>query len=113
MWRNDFDAKCTILQRDLEGRFLLVEVSPRDSSPFLVACVYAPNDDSERRVFFDNLPWNLLESNSILCGDFNCSTEPGDKVGGREWRLTPSASALKSAITRTGLIDPVMALLKP
>jgi exonuclease III len=113
LWRANLEASFSLLQRDDDGRFLLVKVTLRDAPSFNIACVYAPNDDSERKDFFASLPWDLLSDSTILCGDFNCSTEPGDKVGGAKWRLSPSASFLRSATITHGMADPVVSLSKP
>ena len=72
--------------RDKKGRFLLVRASLRDEE-FCFANIYAPNDPSLQKTFFNEL-FNKLQPHSndnlILGGDFNCPLESVDKTGGKD-----------------------------
>ena len=75
--------------RDKKGRFLLVRASLRDEE-FCFANIYAPNDPSLQKTFFNELSNKLQphsNDNLILGGDFNCPLESVDKTGGKDLRL--------------------------
>ena len=71
--------------RDKKGRFLLVRASLQDEE-FCFVNIYAPNDPSLQKTFFNELSNKLRpysNDNIILGGDFNCPLESVDKTGGK------------------------------
>lgn len=62
------------------GRFVYCDFS-FSNIEWRVICVYAPNRDSERKVFFEGIRAYLESERMILLlGDFNCVCAPEDRV---------------------------------
>ena len=71
---------------DKNGRFLIVHTTLRDEE-YCFANIYAPNDPSLQKAFFNELANKLRpysNVNIILGGDFNCPLESVDKTGGKD-----------------------------
>lgn len=57
---------------DLDGRLVYVDIYLLNVQ-YRIINVYAPNDESERCIFFDELyPICITQRTNILGGDFNC-----------------------------------------
>ena len=69
--------------RDLDGRFQYIDVKINNVN-YRLLNVYAPNDESERREFFNDIyPYVLTNNCKIFSGDFNCIMNSNlDKKGG-------------------------------
>ena len=67
---------------DLDGRFLSIDLK-LDNIPFRLINIYAPNNDKDRKDFFNSISKHLVTSrNLILGGDFNCILNTKyDKIG--------------------------------
>lgn len=86
----DFDIKHS--SRDNSGRTLTTTITMENTDLNLIN-IYAPNMDTERRLYFSDLEKFLALENNILPGDFNSIEFPRlDKIGG-------SAHARQTAIT--------------
>lgn len=68
---------------DLDGRLVYVDINYLNVN-YRVINVYAPNDEGDRNIFFDELyPICITQRNIILGGDFNCVLNIQlDKIGG-------------------------------
>lgn len=68
-------------------------------------CVYAPNDENERRCFFERIdPYLKCERFIVLLGDFNCVCYAEDRFKNKPIR-DPSARYLNELIQEHGLED--------
>ena len=94
--------------RDKKGRFLLVRASLRDEE-FCFANIYAPNDPSLQKTFFNELSNKLQphsNDNLILGGDFNCLLESVDKTGGKDLNNRRSViDSINDLRNTLGLVD--------
>ena len=78
---------------DTDGRITTVLLQHQDTK-FQIMCVYAPNNASEREVFFNSL-WRFSFPNveTVIAGDFNCVPDiPLDKWGGGTFPLATKES---------------------
>lgn len=80
LFGRDFHPSVTAEVSDLEGRFLLLDISDSSAS-YLVGSVYAPTQDKprEQSLFLDYLEEALDEMENpdiLLGGDFNCILSP-------------------------------------
>ena len=68
----NFSGGITRFTHDTEGR-ILSALALVHSTTFNLVNIYAPNDSSVRKVFFDSLhTYFLSQNNQIIGGDFNC-----------------------------------------
>ena len=75
----NFSGEITRFVHDTEGR-ILSALALAHSTTFLVN-IYAPNDSSARKVFFDSLhAYFLTQNNQIIGGDFNCIESELDRL---------------------------------
>lgn len=87
-----------------KGRFVVCDFSFLNFE-WRVICVYAPNRDSERKVFFEEIS-NLLECDKyvVLFGDFNCVCRKEDRAKPAQ-SFDKSAVFLNEMIAENGLED--------
>ena len=94
--------------RDKKGRFLLVRASLQDEE-FCFVNIYAPNDPSLQKTFFNELSNKLRpysNDNIILGGDFNCPLESVDKTGGKDTNNRRSViDSINDLRNTLGLVD--------
>ena len=76
------DSKIEKFDTDMDGRFLLIDLQI-NSIPFRLINIYAPNNEKDRKYFFNNISKYLVTSrNLIFGGDFNCILNTRyDKIG--------------------------------
>ena len=69
-------------ESDIEGRFLFVDLLI-DSIPYRLMNIYAPNNEKDRKIFFNSLPKYLVSNRRVIFGgDFNCILNSRyDKIG--------------------------------
>ena len=75
LFKRNIECKLYMVQRDLEGRILNVEIAV-ENKKYSLTNVYGPNVDTP--VFFINILELLKETseNKIVMGDFNCALNP-------------------------------------
>ena len=75
----NFPAVFSVFLHDSDGRILstLIEI---DSCKLNLINLYAPNDISDRKTFFERLhDFFLSQGDLVISGDFNCVDQPSDK----------------------------------
>ena len=79
-----------------------------NNSTITIANVYAPNSDTERKIFFEILVELMVSydygDRIIIGGDFNITLEREDEFGGLETK-SKSRTVLKEMINTFDLID--------
>jgi len=100
------DVHVEQFQFDLDGRLMFVDFIYNNSSYRLVN-IYAPNNETERKTFFQELIPFLVCNRSIICaGDFNCIVQSKyDKIGGNENRGFVGSDILCNIMSDFKLLD--------
>ena len=76
----NFSGQISKFVQDTEGRILSALVLAH-STTFNLVNIYAPNDTSARKTFFDSLhTYFLSQNNQIIGGDFNCIESELDRL---------------------------------
>ena len=105
-----FDYKIKDVQRDKNGRLLIVTIDINDETYVLIN-VYAPtkNHPNEQNIFFSILNRELSKyagSNIIIGGDFNVCMNPEiDKMGGKKDKISSTQKQLYSMLETHDIID--------
>ncbi len=86
LFHKRFECEILDIIRDKDGRKILINLKHMDQI-YSVINVYAPNNEAHRREFFNQVyKWIVQYSSNInsliACGDFNCTLEEIDKLGG-------------------------------
>ena len=84
LFRSNFDIEITSKYTSEDGRIAIVNANFRNNFLSFVS-VYAPNIESERVIFFENLQHKILKNvinpdNIIVGGDFNCGLILSDRL---------------------------------
>jgi hypothetical protein len=96
------DYNITNFEFDLDGRWIVLDLLINKTLIRLIN-VYAPNKESDRNTFFDNV---CVRSNVLLGGDFNCIINSNlDKLGGNPDKGMVGSYKLKEICTELNLID--------
>ena len=79
---NKTEFKVEKFHTDIDGRFLYVDLLI-ESIPYRLVSVYAPNDEKDRKEFFNSIQKHLVSSRKVIIGgDFNCILDTKyDKIG--------------------------------
>ena len=101
------EIKITKYYLDLDGRLVYVDVCYCNIN-FRIITVYAPNDEKDRNVFFEELyPFLVTKNHIILGGDFNCVSDVKlDKIGGNINYGEIGSKKIKDICQDFKLIDP-------
>lgn len=93
------------IRRDNEGRILNV-VLELDDQTLNIINIYAPQTDSDRRIFFSSLDGFISEElDNIIGGDFNCIADARDKFGGNPNARNFAATTLHGICTRLNISE--------
>lgn len=77
--RKSVNAVVTCVDVDGEGRFVICDCSIFNVE-YRIVNVYAPNDTSARKLFFDRIcPYLECQRKIVMLGDFNCVCDPRDR----------------------------------
>ena len=108
LFRENLPIRIINSKEYMNGRALLLNLEMHDHG-FTVVCVYAPNDETARCVFFNNLTDWIIEhakfvGSMILAGDLNCCMLDTDR-NSRSHVKDKSRVALKEMISSFCLKD--------
>lgn len=100
------DIKISKFHLDIDGRLVYIDIA-YNNIQYRVVNIYAPNDESERILFFEDIyPLLLCNKHLILGGDFNCVLNTKlDKIGGNPNYGTIGSKSLRNIISDFQLID--------
>jgi exonuclease III len=92
---------------DLNGRLVFVDLTV-DGFKFRIISVYVPDEDSERRIFLNELyPYFSCNLPIIMGGDMNCIMKASvDKIGGNPARGLIGSREIVSFCSDFSLVDP-------
>jgi len=104
---NSLDLDDIVVRCDPDGRMIMLDFRYQDSI-FTVVNVYAPTNQTERKIFLEymnNIIQHSINNNSryfIMCGDFNTVYRPEDRMSGN---LDQTSVQFDNLINSNNLID--------
>ena len=110
LFDNEHEYEILNIDKDSDGRFLLIDVNIEDQN-FILINVYAPTKDNldAQLLFLDFLAEKLntfVDRNIIIGGDFNICINPAiDKKGGKIEQQTKSAKSIINLLENFNLAD--------
>ncbi|XP_038989856.1 uncharacterized protein LOC120113120 [Phoenix dactylifera] len=85
---------------------VILVISEGSWRPWVFAAVYASTDFRMRRILWEELSQLISVGYPMLvAGDFNCITNPSEKMGGRPFTYERKILEFQDFLTSTGLID--------
>ncbi|DAZ99011.1 TPA: hypothetical protein N0F65_011266, partial [Lagenidium giganteum] len=108
--RSDFPGYATAEMLDhisVPGRYIVVKMVVTDATLY-VHNVYAPVDEHDKQIFFDNLPVDGFETDAthLVLGDLNSPLDPRLGSSRESTRSRPGCGACRRWLARLGVIDP-------
>lgn len=100
--RPGFLGQPTVVHADPEGSFLVLDFT--DAVKFRLINIYAPNDESARRLFFTKI-FTFITDNTILIGDFNTTLCTMDIGTNNNYKHSTSRTALLKAAADRDLME--------
>ena len=110
LFDKNYDYEILNVQRDFDGRFLLLDILI-ENQPFVLVNIYAPTKDdiNGQLKFLEFVVEKLSEyvdQNIIIGGDYNICSDPSiDKLGGKQEKQSASAKCIKDIQETFNLID--------
>lgn len=103
--RKNTDVGCNVIYKDEAGKCLGVEMK-WENNKVIVINVHAPNEEKEKRVFFNFLRRFLMKYNNvILMGDFNTALSKIDMADGMVFKTSTGRKELKTLMEDFNLVD--------
>ncbi|XP_008782101.1 uncharacterized protein LOC103701716 [Phoenix dactylifera] len=85
---------------------VIMVISEGSMRPWVFAAVYASTDFRVRRILWEEVSQLIsLDYPMLVAGDFNCITDPSEKMGGRPFTYERKITEFQDFLTSTGLID--------
>ena len=110
LFDNEHEYEILNMEKDDDGRFLLVNVVTEDQN-FILVNIYAPTKDNidAQLLFFEYIADKLnayADKNIVIGGDFNVCLNPKlDKKGGKQEKQSKSALSIISLLENFNLTD--------